>query len=81
MVKNVQHVLDDEATDQCASTSEKKPKLKVCSEPGKLLHFTFVKDISYGKYFVLIGSVYSGTTPKMYVTSLHMYLCTKFSIN
>lgn len=65
--KKIRCFLDDEDTDQCASTSEKKPKPKVSLESEKWLHFTFMKDISHRKHFVLIGSAYSGTTPEMYI--------------
>lgn len=60
-------------TGQCASTSEKKPKPKVSLESMKFLHFTFMKDISHRKPFVLICSVYSGTTPEEYITSQRIY--------
>lgn len=82
MAKNVHYFLDDEDTDQCASTSEKSPNQRsLWSLRNYFISLSFYeKDISHGKYFVLIGSIYSGTTPKMYITSLHIYLCTKFSI-
>lgn len=72
MAKNVHCFLDDEDTDQCASTSEKKPKPKVSLESEKLSHFTFMKDVLNWTYFILIGIVYSGTIPEMYIASLNI---------